>query len=418
MRSFKLLPALFCLSLLATGGCDLFEEGDADETSPDTGAPVSTETSDTDTTTSPTDTDTDTEDTDTTTPTTTELGSGWRITYHPCFGNRTDALLLEDGGDTIWVGCGTTTTGYGLFHSDNGGLTWSEPATSPTGFLENFRINTITRSDDGQLYVGGINTVGSERVVSLDTSGAQPYPLAEVFTSAGQLWNIFQAGSFARNASGFAVAESLTGVDLAFRTADDQPWQDGYGWWGGGGGYQILDMVLHDDAFYGCGSTISTPPMVFLPPPGGMGDDFSLVPVQLSTGLGEFSGEMWSLDADDDGLVVAGVNQERNVGMIYTGPLDGYSAADWTAFDVSTLAPNEATWMRGACRNNGTIVAVGEYSIKAEGMILISTDGGATFTDETPSGYGTVPPVHRCEILDDGRIAIAGADGWFGLYTP
>ncbi len=395
--------SVLLLSALLVAGCDEFGESAPDDTG------VTTDTADT---TSAADTDTDTDATDTP-----ASEAGWRVTYHPCIGNRTDALLLEDGGDTAWVGCGTTTTGYGLYQTSDGGMTWSQPATDPVGFLENFRVDSISRSSDGLLYVGGINTLGSERVVSLDTGG-EPFALGEVFTSTGQLWNSFQAGTFRRNATGFAVAESLTGFDLAYRTADDQPWQDGYGWWGGGGGFQILDLVLHDDAFYGCGSTISEPPVVFLPPQGGMGQDFAMVSVQLATGLAEFAGEMWSLDADSDGLVVGGIDQNRNVGMVFTGPLDGYSPSDWSSFDVSTLHPNEATWIRGVCRSGGTIVAVGEFAMNAEGLILVSTDGGSTFTDQIPSGYGDVPPVHRCEILDDGRFAVAGADGWFGLYTP
>ncbi len=404
-RSIKVLAPLALLVVACDEPADTVDATDTGETTTD----------DTDITTDDTDTTDDTNTTDTDTDTTS--AAGWRVTSHPCFGNRTDTLVLEDNGDTAWVGCGTTTEGYGLFLTEDGGLTWSEPATNPAGFLENFRVQTISRSSDGLLYVGGINTLGSERVVSLDTSST-PYALAEVFTSTGQLWNSFQAGTFRRNDSGFAVAESLTGYDAAFRTGDDQAFQDGYGWWGGGNSMQILDMSTYGDDFYGCGSTISQPPQVYLPPPGGMGQTFSMVPVQLVTGLGAFDGEMWSLDVDADGVVVGGVNQGRNVGVIFTGPLDGYDTADWTLFDVSTIHGDDTTWIRGVCRSGQTILAAGEFSSLGTGLFLVSTDGGATFTDETPSGYGTVPPVHRCEILSDGRFVLTGAEGWYGVYTP
>ena len=38
----------------------------------------------------------------------------WSVFAHPCAGNRTDALWCDDA-QTCWVGCGTTTTGTGLY---------------------------------------------------------------------------------------------------------------------------------------------------------------------------------------------------------------------------------------------------------------------------------------------------------------
>lgn len=193
----------------------------------------------------------------------------------------------------------------------------------------------------------------------------------------------------------------------------------GSGWSQTGTSYQILDMVLHDDEFYGAGSTIIQPPHVFLPPRAGQdsANGFALVPVQLVDGIGRFSGELWGIDADDAGVVVAGVNQDRNVGVVFVSGDDPYDAGQWSLLDVSTLVGDEFTWMRGVCRNGDTIVAVGEYSIRADGLVLRSEDGGDTWADVTPADLD-VPSVHRCHVFEDGATLITGAGGFVGRFDP
>ncbi|MEZ4237454.1 MAG: hypothetical protein R3F59_15170 [Myxococcota bacterium] len=353
------------------------------------------------------DADTDTDTTTTTTPT-----DGWTRSAHPCFGNRTDTMWWDEP-DTVWVGCGSTTTGYGLFVSDDRGLTWSAPTTTPNGWFDTMRVDSISRSDDGLLYVAGIQTTGDERVVSLDTT-TSPMVVGEVLSAMSQTWNNMQVGTFRRNSAGLAVAESLNGYDVAVRDGDAGTWFDGYGWWGGGASFQILDLAVHDDQFYGCGSTIAVPPQVFLPPPGGQAPgSFQMVPVQLVSGLAEFDGEMWGIAVDDAGVVVGGVDQDRDVGHIFVSGSDPYDAATWHDVDVSTLIPSDPTWIRGVCRDGAEIVAVGEYTQRADGLVLHSSDGGQTFTEITPSGAG---PLHKCQLLADGALAVTGADGFFGIY--
>ena len=41
------------------------------------------------------------------------LGANWTEYTHPCIGNRTDAMWFDDA-NTGFVGCGSTTIGYGL----------------------------------------------------------------------------------------------------------------------------------------------------------------------------------------------------------------------------------------------------------------------------------------------------------------
>lgn len=340
---------------------------------------------------------------------------GWAFSTHPCVGYRTDTLWVDDA-DTFWVGCGTTANGYGLYLSTDGGRTWDTPNTDVPGFFQSMRVNSISRSADGLLYVGGIH--GAEQVLALDTT-TDPMVVSEVFTSTSQVWNTFQVGAFRRNSAGLAVAESLNGTGLAFRSSDDAPFEDGEDW-SGGGSYQILDLALHDDAFYGVGSTISQPPYVYLPPPGGQvpGEPFRMSAIQMVAGLGEFAGELWGLDVDDHGVVAAGVNQDRDVGYLFVSDADPWDIDAWRSLDVSTVVGDDPTWMRGVCRSGATIIALGEWSRDSTGLVLRSDDDGATFVDVTPSDLTFVPAVHRCEILADGTVIIVGGEGFVGISRP
>lgn len=398
-------PSLLPTLLLC--GCELLPlEG----TSSDTGTPVDTATP----------TEAETTEPGRPGPTTTatepeEPHEDWWFSGHPCTGNRTDTMWFDDR-DTVWVGCGTTTVGTGIFLSEDGGRTWRAPATAPAGYFDAFRASSISRSADGLLYVAGIDTLGAERVVSLADDGT----VGSVFAAGGQVWNTFHVGTFRRNSQGVAVAESLTGTSLVARFDDDAPFADGYGWWGSTGSYQILDLVLHDDVFYAVGSTITQPPFVFLPPPEGQDPavGFTLVPIQLVSGIGYFEGELWGLDVDDAGLVTAGVDQDRDVGVVFWSQADPWDLDAWGMLDVSSLVPSEPTWMRGACRGGDTLVAVGEYSQRGDGLVLRSDDGGLSWADVTPYALTQLPAVHRCEVFEDGDVAIAGADGVFAMFDP
>jgi photosystem II stability/assembly factor-like uncharacterized protein len=328
-------------------------------------------------------------------------GAGWQFSSHPCFGNRTDATWFDDR-DTVWVGCGSTTDGKGLFRSDDGGATWASAGT----WFTQFRVSSIQRADDGLLYVAGIDTTSPLRVVTLADDGT----VTQVLSAGDQVWNSFHVGSFRRNSAGLMVAESLTGTQLL--TSDDgAPFQDAGQWWGGGSeSFQVLDLVLHDDAFYGVGSTISQPPYVYLPPAGGQtADAFGFEIMELSSGPAPFDGELYGIAVDGSGLVVGGVDQDHDVGWVFwTGsdPWAGVAGLEVTSF----LGAGEPTWVRGVCRDGATMVAVGEYSRKGTGFVLRTTDGGSTWTDLTP---GELPPVSKCTLFDDGELVVTGAEGLF-----
>ncbi|MCO4748411.1 MAG: hypothetical protein KC912_26720 [Proteobacteria bacterium] len=320
------------------------------------------------------------------------LGSGPGGTDHPCFGNRTDTVWVDDD-DSVWVGCGSTTEGYGLYRSLDLGDSWIEVA----GY-ESWRVNHVHRATDGKLYVAGTDTDGSERVRAIVSDTEHEL----VFASQSQTWNSFQVGTFARTDAGLSVAESHTGADLAWRSADTEAWQDGYGWPTDSESYQVLDMVVFGDTLVGVGSTIIQAPHVFTHV---AGQGFAMTP----TALGSYEGELWSVDTDGVGLIAGGVDQQRNVGMVFwLNGGDPSVVADWEALDVETVS-SEPTWIRGVCRNGDELVAVGEYSTRSAGLLLRSTDAGTTWTDETPDG---APSLSQCAIRGE-TTAVTGASGWF-----
>jgi hypothetical protein len=331
-------------------------------------------------------------------------GEGWSFSSHPCFGNRTDALWFDDR-DTVWVGCGSTTEGTGLFRSVDGGASWASAGT----FFDPFRVSSLQRAADGLLYVAGIDTTSGLRVVSLGEDGA----IHEVFSAGDQVWSSFHVGGFRRNAAGLMVAESLTGAQLVVRDGDAGAWRDGGGWWGGGSeSFQLLDLELHDDRFYGVGSTIGQPPYLYLPPADGQtADAFTFDIMELSAGPAPFDGELWGIDVDAAGIVVGGVDQDHDVGWIFwTGsdPWAGVQGLEVTSF----LGGGEPTWIRGVCRDGATLVAVGEYSRRGTGLVLRSDDGGASWTDLTPAG---LPPASTCELVA-GDLVVVGAEGLFATF--
>lgn len=351
--------------------------------------------------------------------------SPWAMTAHSCVGNRTDTLWCDDD-QTCFVGCGTTTTGnIGLFQTTDGGATWAAPTTNPAGFFDSARVNTIWRDDAGTLFVGG-DLPNSAGVVALDSAGA----LTPVFTRGATVDLSFTVGNFRRAPSGFAIAESLTGVDLVQREMDGgdptDSWTTGRGFWNDGdpddvaAGVQILDLEVYNGEFWGVGSRISDPPMVFSPKWLAGDFDFGITP--LSEGLGEFNGELWGIDVNADGVAVGGVDQARNVGKVYTLSTGGdpTDIASWTEFDLDGIFPGNTTWVTDVCRATGNVVyATGRESSQGWGFVLRSPDGGANWEDITPyddMDNSVFDDVSRCHALSDGVI-VAGADGLFARFT-
>ena len=361
-----------------------------------------------------------------TTPANNMSSSAWAVSAHPCAGNRTDALHCDDD-STCYVGCGTTTTGRGMFVTTDGGATWSSVTSTPAGFFDSGRVNDIWRSPDNDLlYVSGEFNAGF-RVVSLDRAGT----VGEVFKKGNTVDFSFTAGNYRRNAEGRQIAESLTGVGIVYKEMDggdpQESWETGYGFWQDQypNGVQILDMDVHDGKFYAAGSTISQPPMVFLP--GWETEfDFDILALVDSGGLSAYSGEMWGIDVNDDGVTLGGVNQSAGRGVVYSysfasdAPMNDRTS--WTMVDLISLFPDNSTWIQGVCRGPSNLVyAVGRESREGWGIVLRSTDGGQTFEDISPYTDGAsksdLEDMYRCHVTSDGGVIVTGTGGQFAVWS-
>jgi hypothetical protein len=403
--SFALLACTGLTGDDTGGSADTREPGTATDVSDETGADDTTGGPDTDETgADETGSDTDSDRT-------------WTVHGHACPGvNRTDALHRDDDG-TLWVGCGTAATGYGLFYSEDGGPSWTEATVSPTEKLHQFRVNSISRGHDGDLYVAGINPNNSDMVLRLDTS-EEPFPAEPVLIAGNQVGTSFHVGTYRELSDGRALAESLMGTDMLYRPdattgSDATTWVDTYGWYNGGA-TQILDLVVHDDQFYGVGSTIAEPQRLFLPPTSPTAEPYEFVTLTMPN-----TGELWGVAVDDDHVVAVGMNQIENIGRVYVSGDDPYDADGYTAHSLHDLIGAEATvvtWARGVCVQGDLIAVVGERQpLSANtGIVVLSQDGGETFTDITPEGVTAT--VSKCLFRPDGGLVVAGANGFIGIY--
>jgi len=355
-------------------------------------------------------------DNNSTDPEPTTPASPWQTFSHPCAENRTDAFWWDDD-TTAWVGCGTGVNGRGLWTSTDTGESWTEVK----GFMETWRVNGIRRADDGRLYVSGTDTSSSNAVVSFDTS-VSPYDARLEFSRGDKVSLSFTAEHIMVDSQGNAFTDSLTGAGSAYRAAGSDSWVGlDSTWTSDGSSHQILDMVMFNDKIYGVGSTISQPPQVFLPSANAE-HLYDMTPVDLSGGdaLTNIIGEMWGVTVLNESQVIAvGIDQNRNVGLIFASQQDPYDAADYHKFDVSSILPDTSSWLRGVCSQGEKVVAVGEKQPlrQGTGIVLLSTDGGLSFENITDPNI-TAQTVSRCHFLSDGRLAVAGYGGYVGIYTP
>ncbi len=328
----------------------------------------------------------------------------WTLRPHPCPARTSEALFPAADG-TIYVGCGTGADGKGLWRTTNEGVTWA-----PIGGFEAWRVNDIDPAPDGGLYLACIHTTSRDVVVHRAPDGT----ITPLHTRTVQVNESFHVGHFARTDAGEAIAESLTGGALVYRAQDGVLFRGRDIWSSDGLGHQILGLTTDGERFYAVGSTIAEPPTVFLPPIGADRSDSLFTPVRP---LGEaISGELWALAVDGERLVAVGVDQDADRGLVLVGRTDAFNAEAWAAPDVAGQVSG-ASWFRGVCLRGDRIVAVGERQPwrRGGGLVFESTDGGDTWTNIAPDA--DAPAWHRCAILDDGRLLVAGADGAFAIHS-
>jgi hypothetical protein len=335
-------------------------------------------------------------------------GGPWSLHSHTCpGGNRTDALHRDADG-TLWLGCGTNATGYGLFRSTDGGSGWQPAAVSPADAFDQFRVMSISRGHDGALYAAGFTAVqGSLLMVQRVATGAAPFVASATLVGVNQVGRQFPVGSYRELADGRAIAEALNGTNLLYRPTAGTG-SSAAAWTRELGTVQILDLVVHDDRFWGAGSLINQPPRVFLPPQAPASPPWQFQTLDLQPGNG-WKGELWALAVNAHRLVAVGVNQDDDTGRIFVSGADPYQLSGYSELSMSAITGDAATWARGVCMRNDRVVVVGERQPlgSGSGRVLISNDGGDSFADITPAGIAA--SVSRCVIEPDGTVVVAGA---------
>lgn len=324
----------------------------------------------------------------------------WRaLTPSPCAGNRMDALHVDDDG-TLWTGCGTTTDGFGLFRSVDRGETWGivDPPNA-RGFFADYRVNTISRSADGRLSVGG--TGGGVMVLALDDTDN----IAIVLEAGDQVGTSFTVGHFRRDSAGRAVAESLTGTDVLTRATDLADFATA-GVFADGITHQILDLTLDGDTFHAVGSTISEPNVYFRETTRA-GQPIAFDVVELSGGALGFSGELRAVAALGDTVVAGGVDEDADQAVIHAIEGD-----DVTTTRVQDIIPDlERSTVRGACAGSDSFFVVGEETVSnGRAFALRSDDGGTTWTDLSADLPAEATTLTRCTVVGD-RVTVAGGGG-------
>jgi hypothetical protein len=335
-------------------------------------------------------------------------GGPWSLHSHACpGGNRTDALHRDADG-TLWLGCGTNATGYGLFRSTDGGSQWQPAPVSPADAFDAFRVMSISRGHDGALYAAGFSALqGSLLMVQRVATGAAPFGATSTLVGVNQVGRQFPVGSYRELADGRAVAEALNGTNLLYRPTAATG-TSAAAWTRELGTVQILDLVVHDDRFWGAGSLINQPPRLFLPPQAAGSEPWQFQTLELQPANG-WKGELWALAVNARRLVAVGVNQDDDTGRIFVSGADPYQLAGYSQLSMSAITGDPTTWARGVCMRNDRVVVVGERQPlgSGSGRVLLSNNGGASFADVTPAGVAA--SVSRCVIEPDGTVVVAGA---------
>lgn len=334
-------------------------------------------------------------------------GGSWSIYSVACNAPQQHALHRDDDG-TLWAGCGTGASGFGVHRSTDGGQTWQVPTTNPAGAVATFRVHDIKRGHDGALYLAGtVSEPGTQtRVIRLFTENGPPYPAVARLIGAPVAGLNDTIGHYAELPGSQALAASQNGFTKLYRptplvgsAAEDWTRLDGI--------EPFTQLVVHNGGFYASGSRNSVPPRVFLPPTAPGAQPWDQAEVILDAG---YDGEMWGIAANDQRVVAVGIDQDSNQGKIYVSSGSPYNPANYTLHEFRS---DGLSWAHGVCMRGDRIVVVGRR-LPSGSRVLASDNGGTSFNDISPSSSSAL--ISRCVIAPDGLLTVFGSSGFIGVW--
>ena len=362
--------------------------------------------------------------------------SGWALAGSPpCSPN---ALWFDDR-DNGFAACGDKNAGEGLYTTHDGGETW----TSHKKFGA-VRINDIRRGPDGVLYAGGADSIGGSPVFTIDESNPDKLDVLndlyawgnKAFTKVGQAENV------AVTEDGQIFIDSLTGTTAAYTPGPGgsvQSWCDGsdssnfnpnadFTWCelhGSGEetladpnaeAYQIRSVRAYNNKFYAVGSVINDPAKARLPSklPGAL-YHFETVQLQKDGEDGELLDmHMWS----DKKIIAVGSDQSGYLPLIFICDGDCYDKAAWTQIELDDweMSWEEAVGKAVSVQGDHIVVVGNQVPTSKGGIVVESTDGGATWQDLTEAAAastekGKLGELENVQLFPNGDLYIVGPGG-------
>lgn len=324
----------------------------------------------------------------------------WTALIGPCSEFGTSALWF-DGPSIGFAGCGVEPTG--LFTTVDGGSTWT---ANPD--FEGVFINDIHRGPDGVLCGTGMSPDGAPIFEIAEGASLTLVPVAP-----GALPQVVAGDNVAVTADGRMLVDVLAGVTAAYRPSPDEPFvainflhDRAIDDIGNALRFQIQSIVTHDNDFYAAGSIVDGSSGVFLPSRRA-GATYHLA---VAPFLPEVPNEtlndlhVWSSNR----ILAAGTEWATDTPLVVVADGDPYDAASWTRIALADSGIDMQASIDDLHVVGDTVIAGGQLVPRDDGgFVIISDDGGLTWTDISPTDVG---PISAVWLFDDGSALAASGD--------
>lgn len=312
----------------------------------------------------------------------------------PCQGAGTPYAVYAEDAHTAYVGCGN---GAGLHATTDGGATFRR---LDRGDMYVFQI----AADADGLLVCGHDYASADSTLLYRYDGALR-SLLRYGNNATDPGAVFfsNCGAVASDGAGRLMAASNTAGDITWSddggvtwAKEERYWEDanlepdGYAY------YYMLGLLAAGGDFFGAGSRIVEPPVLFGPSTHAEGTWANFHAWVVDPGI---AGEVWAMATPDDGATIFVGGRDQMATSVASGFL--YRTDDrgqtWERIPLpDTLDILQEISFAPDGRHG---VAVGSrYPISYGGYVLTTADGGATWTEQPFE----VPPLQTAHATDDG----------------